>query len=132
MKSIKLIIHGNPQSKSNEKLRGAHGKYIKTAKTRGYELDIKIQCRAQLPTKFQMFEKENVHMDIYYYFRDKRRTDVQNSPKSLCDALEDVIYKNDKQIVSMYQQIHYDKEQPRTEIHAYERNYDPFKPHIGR
>lgn len=50
---------------------------------------------------FEPFSKDaNLHMNIHAYFKTKVHADLFNLPKSLADALQNVIYPNDKQIKS--------------------------------
>jgi crossover junction endodeoxyribonuclease RusA len=67
----------------------------------------KMQLRANLP----------LQMDIKYYFKDKRKRDLDNPLKSLLDALTHAeVYEDDDLIQKMTIEKFYDKENPRVEI----------------
>lgn len=42
---------------------------------------------------------------ITFYFKSKVRPDLFNAPKSLCDALNGIVWKDDKQIVMGFVQV---------------------------
>jgi len=65
-------------------------------------------------------------MHIDGYFSNKRVFDAPNLPKSICDALNDVVYYDDRQIVLCTCTKHYDKTNPRIEIFikSYNKNHD--------
>ena len=111
---IKLIFIGRPISKENEKIANRHGRFFLSTKYKNYERDIQIQFCQQLPN-FKPYEK-NLKMFMNFYFEDKRCLDLSNAPKSICDALQNFLYKNDKQICELYLCKFFDKKNPRTEI----------------
>jgi len=61
-----------------------------------FERQVKLEAKSQYHGKPL---EGNVRVEITAFFRDNRRPDLFNIPKSLCDALQDVIYLNDKQII---------------------------------
>lgn len=56
-----------------------------------------------------------VKISIWYWFKDKRRRDIQNDKISL-DAMEGIIYKDDCQIYELHLYKRFDKKNPRTKI----------------
>ena len=63
-------------------------------------------------------DNENVwyHMDLQFYFPDKRIRDSHNCLKILMDSLEGVLFDNDYFVMPRIQHVGYDKEHPRIEI----------------
>ena len=61
-------------------------------------------------------EHDEVHVEIVYYFPDKRRRDVTNYEKLLLDSFTDIFYKDDCQIRSITMTKYIDNVKPRTEI----------------
>ena len=57
-----------------------------------------------------------VRMTIHYYYKAKRRKDIQNLAKTQCDALNKVVYEDDSQIHEICQFKHWDKTNPRVHI----------------
>lgn len=60
--------------------------------------------------------EEDIEMDVSLYFPDRRRRDVDNYHKLSLDSLEEIVYKNDVQIVKMTIEKFIDKKNPRIEI----------------
>jgi Holliday junction resolvase RusA-like endonuclease len=111
---IKLVFTGRPISKDNEKIANRQGRFFLSAKYKNYARDIQIQFCSQLPN-FTPIEKEII-MTMTFYFEDKRCLDLSNAPKSICDALQNFLYKNDKQICELHLFKKFDKNNPRVEI----------------
>jgi len=85
-----------------------------TAKGKEYK-KIAAQIAKEKYPDLMPFTKE-AYMSIKVYFGDKRKRDVQGHLKTLIDAFEGILYENDSQIVKLYAEKHYDKEEPRVEI----------------
>lgn len=66
-----------------------------------------------------MTEKEKVVIDIFTYFPDNRVRDCHNGGKVLFDALEGVVYDNDRYILPRYIDTKVDKRNPRVELKIY-------------
>lgn len=115
---IKLVFVGRPISKDNSKIVNRQGRFFLSVKYKNYERDIRVQFCSQLPD-FKPIEKEII-MTMDFYFEDKRCLDLSNSPKSICDALQNFLYKNDKQIIELHLFKKWDKENPRVEISVIE------------
>lgn len=56
-----------------------------------------------------------INVEVWYYFPNHRRRDILND-KLTWDALEGMIYKDDKQIAEAHIYKRYDSDNPRTEI----------------
>jgi len=57
-----------------------------------------------------------VSIKITYFLKSKRKKDLLNLPKTTCDALNDVFYKDDCQIVEATCSKRYDSKNPRVVI----------------
>jgi Holliday junction resolvase RusA-like endonuclease len=117
---IKLTFLGRPISKDNCKIRNKRGYYFLPAKYKQYEEDIQKQFNKQRPVGFQMYQNA-VSMRVWVYFEDNRCLDLQNAPKSIFDALNGLLYKDDKQVSELHIFKCFDKEQPRIVIEAEEK-----------
>jgi crossover junction endodeoxyribonuclease RusA len=107
-----LTLTGNPIS--TQTCYGQRGKirYMKKeAKERKeqYQWEIKSQWREPLI-------EDDVTIEVHLYFGDRRRRDWDNYHKLSMDALEDIVLKDDSQIITATVTKHYDKENPRTVI----------------
>lgn len=59
---------------------------------------------------------EKVALRLWYWWPDRRRTDTHNRSKILCDALEGVLYPDDRWVLVQEQWFDVDKHNPRVEI----------------
>lgn len=114
---VSIVIPGKPISKDNEK-RGAawHGKHFTRKANRRYEALCRMYAQEQHSGKPL---KGDLRVDIDFYFPDKRRCDLFNAPKSVCDALNECVWEDDKQIIDGRLRIFYDKVNPRLELRVY-------------
>lgn len=112
--NIKIIIFGKIISKDNQKMgKSRSGKFFMRPEFKRFERDVKIQAMKQwklLPLS------ERLRVNIVFYFQNKVRVDLFNAPKSLCDALNGIVWLDDKQIEEGSLKLFYDKENPRAEI----------------
>ena len=58
---------------------------------------------------------EPVKVSVWYYFKDKRRRDIQNDKLTL-DALEEIVIKDDSQVYELHLYKRFDKKNPHTDI----------------
>lgn len=82
-------------SKDNSKIRNRQGRYFLTRENKGFERAIQNYTISQYRGKLL---EGPLWMVITAYFKDKRHADCYNLPKSVCDSLEGLCYKNDRQI----------------------------------
>lgn len=108
VKQILLLFEFKLISKDNEKIQNRQGKYFLSPKYKSFEKLIRDTAFFQMRSmSFEPFSKDaNLQMIIRTYFKTKVHADMWNLPKSLGDALQDVVYKNDKQIKSGTISIH--------------------------
>lgn len=110
----RIIIFGKPISKDNQKMgRSRSGKFFMRPEYQRFERDVKIQAMKQWK---QLPLSGRLRVDIIFYFPNKVRVDLFNAPKSICDALNKIVWLDDKQIEEGTLKLLFDKENPRTEI----------------
>lgn len=118
-RKVKLVIFGSTQSKANSRRLvtfGGRPRFIKSKAALQFEKDIKAQVQ---PLK-QMLEGDlSFHADIYY---PSRRQDLD--PSILLDALQGLIYANDRQFKQISSCRFLDKQNPRAEIWIKEIEHD--------
>jgi Holliday junction resolvase RusA-like endonuclease len=111
MKAIYLVVKGEPASKANSRRliwRGKSPAFIKSAKALSYADSFKLQAQPIEP----LLEGElTVDMNIYYA---TQRPDLDES--LILDLLQDVIYKNDRQVREKHIKHFVDRDNPRVEI----------------
>jgi len=119
MKYHKFIFIGHPITKSNEKIMGKQGRFFLSRKYKDYERTLQEQFLSQRPNNFKMFCGK-IKIWLFLYFKDNRRRDVQNYPKSILDAFNGFIYKDDSQVYEIHIYKRIDKKNPRVEMEVIE------------
>lgn len=108
---VSFIVLGEPASKANSRKLVRFGNrpaFIKSQKARDYTDTFKLQC----PKLDPLMEGDvSVTMTIYYA---SRRPDLDESV--ILDAMQDLIYENDRQVKEKHIYWGLDKENPRAEI----------------
>lgn len=119
MRSVRLILHGEPASKANSRrlvtIRG-QARLIKSQKA----LDYVAAVKRTYPPLVPLLEGDlRMVADVYYA---TRRPDLDVS--LILDALEGIAYRNDRQVREMHLYHHLDRENPRAEITLEEMHDD--------
>lgn len=108
---VSFVVLGEPASKANSRqLVRLNGRpmFIKSKKARDYVDAFKLQCPKLVPL---MEGDLSVSMTIYYA---SRRPDLDESV--ILDAMQDLIYINDRQVKEKHVYWGLDKNNPRSEI----------------
>ena len=114
MSTVSFVLFGEPASKSNQRrLVYSNGKprFIKSKKALSYVKAVQLQANA---LRLPMFEKGvdlSITLRIYYA---SRRPDLDESV--VLDALQNIVYHNDRQIKEKHVYWGLDKVEPRSEI----------------
>lgn len=119
MRSVRLILHGEPASKANSRrlvtIRG-QARLIKSQKA----LDYVAAVKRTYPPLVPLLEGDlRMTADVYYA---SRRPDLDVS--LILDALQDIVYRNDRQVREMHLYHHLDRANPRAEITLEEMHND--------
>ena len=107
--TLKFDVHAI--SKDNEKFTNKQGIPFTSTKFKDFERDLKFLANAQLPLDFKRFETEDLCVSLTYTFKNKKHCDTFNLPKSTCDAMNGILWKDDRQIKSGAIDINYGKEE---------------------
>ena len=114
MSTVSFKLYGEPASKSNSRRLvqiGGRPRVIKSQKALNYVKAIQLQANA---LRLPMFEKGvnlSITMHIFYA---SRRPDLDESV--ILDALQEIVYHNDRQIKEKHIYWGLDKVEPRCEI----------------
>lgn len=112
---ISFTIHGEPASKANSRrlvtIQGMP-RFIKSKKALAYERDFKLQC----PRLDELLLTDVSVRAIIYYA--SRRPDLDESV--ILDCMQDLIYKNDRQVKHKEIWWGLDRDNPRAEIEVSE------------
>lgn len=131
---IKFIVKGEPVGKGRPRFIRTFtgGRVITPNKTRWYEEDVRCEYYTQCKHRFNDKDMLKMHIDAYFSIpksaskkrmkemlekkiRPTKKPDADNIIKVIADALNDVAYYDDKQIVDCSISKYYSDE-PRVEI----------------
>ncbi len=134
MKKIKIIIHGRPMSKDNEKIFNRQGRPFTSGKFKAYAAALALEAKSQMNAAGWRMLEVPIKIKMTFYFKSDMRLDIFNAPKSICDALNKIVWKDDRLIHQGYLILGYSDEE-RVEIEAepaYFYDCINFGPHKGR
>ena len=109
IRKISLKFDIRAISKDNEKFHNNQGRPFTSTKYKNFERDLKFLTNAQLPPDFKRFETEDLYVGLNYTFKNRVHCDAPNLPKSTCDAMNKILWKDDRQIKSFSVDINYGK-----------------------
>jgi Holliday junction resolvase RusA-like endonuclease len=114
---IKLTVEGEPISKARARL-GRYGNFYTPEKTKGYENYLRIRIKSKLggrePDKDSYFGVRAI-----FYRSNRQRIDCDNLMKSVFDAGNELIYKDDKQVTELFGKLFLASPNPRVEFIFY-------------
>lgn len=110
---MKFILKGNPQS-TNHIYQHVGRRVYMTRDGSKLKTDYQYQLKQQYKSKIHTSKLE---VEIHLYFGDKRKRDVDNYNKIVLDACSGILWEDDCQIESLFIRKHYDKNNPRIELH---------------
>lgn len=121
---ISFTSPGNPLPKQSYRHSG-NGGYT-PARIKSWQECVQIHAinARNLHTKElpdDVFESSEFEVHIQFYRKDKRRVDLDNMSKAILDALNNVMWDDDKQVTKLTLEKFYDKENPRAYIRVKER-----------
>ena len=112
--SISITIYGEPASKSNQRrlvYTGGSPRFIKSKKALSYVQSFVMQAR---PMRLEMFPSQvDVAVTIHIFYA-SRRSDLDESV--VLDAMQNIVYENDRQVKEKHIFWGLDKAEPRCEI----------------
>jgi Holliday junction resolvase RusA-like endonuclease len=111
-KQIEIVFAGDPLTKSNDH-KFFRGKVYIPKRIQNYEDNLGEHAKKCMRAQRVSLFKGLVKITIVYFYKTKRRKDLQNLPKTTCDALNGIVYKDDSQIHEMHLYKHLDRKNPR-------------------
>ena len=66
-----------------------------------------------------------MHLSVVLWLPDRRRRDVDNCAKSICDGLNGIAYLDDSQIIELTVRRAVDRERPRAEVTVERAGIEP-------
>lgn len=112
---IKIIIPGKAISKDNEKIHNKRGRPYLSSRFKQWENFVAFNAKQQMQGRMPLECDLSVQID--FVMPDKRHADLLNLPKSLCDAFNKIVWKDDRQIKQAYVGVSYNKNNPMTVVY---------------
>lgn len=95
-------------SKDNEKIFNRAGRPFLSKKFKDFAKIVSDTAKAQLPQDFKMFDGD-LAVVLNFTFTNRVHCDASNLPKGILDALNKVIWKDDRQIKHLSIDVNYDE-----------------------
>lgn len=112
---VEFTIPTRPRPKQRPRV-GRYGNVYTPQQTKDYEDMVALYAR-QAGAKLT---EEPIAIEATFYFKDKRIPDLDNCAKALLDGLQEIVYKNDKQVVEQHFFLDYSEDQ-RTEVKIWKK-----------
>lgn len=118
----RIEIPGRPKSKDNQsRAIGRGGRFFTRPDQAAYQKAAAMIIRSQwmMPMLFG-----SLRVAYVFYFEDENRLDINNATKSIDDAMQKIVFKNDKQIIQSFKFALIDRQNPRVCIYIEEISED--------
>ncbi|MEJ8548426.1 RusA family crossover junction endodeoxyribonuclease [Brevibacillus borstelensis] len=120
MNELRIVIPGNPPSINHVYRNVAINRRITTADGQKWRQNVQaIAARVIATQGWKTSTEEKLVAEVMIYWPTKRKRDVENVGKLLWDALEGIVYENDRWLLPRYMDFTVDKHNPRVEIRFY-------------
>ena len=115
-RSLFLTLPFDVLTPDNRRFHPGRG-HVLTGRYRQGKEAIYLLAISQTKPPRPAFPTERLELDLDFFMPDKRKRDPTNLLKGLLDALEGVVYSDDKQIDALsWRKVALDRESPRVEI----------------
>ena len=121
-----FVIFGEPASKANSRklvTLGGRPAFIKSQKARDYVTEFQRQCREQV----KVMTDRDVRVELMIHYA-SRRPDLDESV--ILDAMQGIVYVNDRQVKQRMAYWGLDKELPRSVIRVVECDIKDVPSHL--
>ncbi len=98
---IKLVIPGRPIPKKRPRLNSKNSRSYVYTPPETAEYERKVGWYALQAAKGKSFSND-IAVFIKLYFKDRRFGDVDNYGKALLDAIQGIVFDNDKQVAKLH------------------------------
>lgn len=120
MNELRIVIPGNPPTVNHVYRNVAINRRITTADGQKWRQNVQaIAARVIAAQGWKMTTEEKLVAEVMIYWPTRRKRDVENVGKLLWDALEGIVYENDRWLLPRYMDFSVDKHNPRVEIKFY-------------
>lgn len=113
---VRLTLPWDCLTPDNRRFNHQRGHTLTVRYREGKE-KIYLLAKSQIRPPRPAFPTERVQMNLQFFVPDKRKRDPSNLLKGMCDALEGVVYTDDKQIDGLsWRRAGLDRQNARVEI----------------
>ena len=114
---LKFTVPGPPQPKERAR-KGKGRRWYTPERTRRYEAAVQEAAQHHVFLRHGLNWRTDCtyHVELTAYFPDARARDLDNVCKSVLDACNEVLWRDDKQVVRVVLERGLDRENPRTEV----------------
>lgn len=116
MEIIKIVLEGKPVS-VNSSYKPRRGKMYLSEEAKEYGRSVGWQAKSQFLRYKKPILTQDLEVTYIYFFPQYEKFDHLNANKKLNDALENIIWRNDKQIKVSHHYTQYDSKKPRIELY---------------
>ena len=132
---LEFTIPGKPQAKQRPRMNRKTGRVYTQKATRDYEkfvgahaedaiFDLEMGIPSDfwgcnggvIPSGVGWKRRASYKVTLKLYFPDKRRRDIDNVAKAICDGMNGVVYDDDSQIKELVIRREMDRGRPRAEV----------------
>lgn len=132
MNELRIVIPGNPPSVNHVYRNVAINRRITTADGQKWRQNVQlIATQAITLQRWEMSVEEKLVAEVMIYWPTRRKRDVENVGKLLWDALEGIVYENDRWLLPRYMDFAVDKHNPRVEIRFFKLDQEAEGDQIG-
>ena len=108
-----IIFVGEPLS--TQHIYGSNGRGGRFLKRDAAALKQQYWFEAKTQWQYEVQDRPFA-LRIDFFFKDRKRRDLENHLKLVCDALTGIVYEDDSQIDDLHILRHHDPDRPRTEL----------------
>lgn len=114
---LKFTVPGPPQPKERAR-QGKGRRWYTPERTRRYEEAVRENAQHHVFLRHGVNWRTDAqyHVELAVYFQDARSRDLDNVCKSVLDACNEVLWRDDRQVVKVTMERCIDRENPRTEV----------------
>lgn len=117
MNELEFTVLGNPVSQNQAYRRSKQGRMFMTDAARAFKEHIALIAKCARPDGWN--EQAWFEVGVTCYF-DSQRPDVDGPCKLALDAMQEVLYLNDRQVVKVTMERRIDRKVPRMEVRVRE------------
>ena len=111
---MKIVLPFPPSS--NRYYRSFRGRVVKSQEARDYQRTVVHLTAGDALDGFPLTGAVGLQLNFY---RPQRRGDLDNRIKVLVDALQGILYSDDKQVSELHAYLHDDKQNPCVEVNVW-------------